>query len=112
MIAILDWEMATLGDPLADLGYLTATWLDPSESPDRLAGLSAVTAHPDFPNRHALAARYAASSGLDLADLAWYQALALWKLAILLEASYQRFLAGTTSDVVLRDARGGRSADR
>lgn len=98
VIAILDWEMATIGDPLADLGYLTATWIDPHESPDRVAGLSAVTAQAGFPTRHALAARYAAATGLRLDRLAWYQALALWKLAILLEGSYQRFLAGTTTD--------------
>jgi aminoglycoside phosphotransferase (APT) family kinase protein len=98
LIAILDWEMATLGDPLADVGYLTATWVDPGEPVDRLGGLSSVTAQPGFPSRRELAARYAAASGLPLDDLSWYQALALWKLAILLEASYQRHLAGTTSD--------------
>ncbi len=98
LIAILDWEMATLGDPLADLGYLTATWVDPGEPADRLGGLSSVTAQPGFPSRRVLADRYAAASGLPLDSLAWYQALALWKLAILLEASYQRHLAGTTSD--------------
>jgi aminoglycoside phosphotransferase (APT) family kinase protein len=98
LMAILDWEMATIGDPLADLGYLTGTWINPGESSDRLLGLSAVTAQPGFPGRRELAARYAARSGLPLDDLAWYQALALWKLSILLEASYRRFLTGTTSD--------------
>jgi aminoglycoside phosphotransferase (APT) family kinase protein len=98
LIAILDWEMATIGDPLADLGYLTATWIDPDEDPARAAGLSSVTAWPGFPSRHALADRYADATGLPLDQLAWYQALALWKLAILLESSYQRFLAGTATD--------------
>jgi aminoglycoside phosphotransferase (APT) family kinase protein len=98
LIAILDWEMATLGDPLADLGYLTATWVDQGEPADRTGGLSSVTTQRGFPTRHELADRYAAGSGLALDGLAWYQALALWKLAILLEASYQRFLAGTASD--------------
>lgn len=98
LVAILDWEMATLGDPLADVGYLTATWVDPGEPPDRIGGLCAVTAQAGFPTRRELAERYAAASGLVLDALSWYQALALWKLAILLEASYQRHLAGTTSD--------------
>lgn len=98
LVAILDWEMATLGDPLADIGYLTATWVDPGEPADRIGGLSSVTAQAGFPTRRELADRYAAASGLPLDALSWYQALALWKLAILLEASYQRLLAGTTSD--------------
>jgi aminoglycoside phosphotransferase (APT) family kinase protein len=107
LLAVLDWEMATIGDPLADLGYLTGTWRDPGEDPGRLNGLSAVTAQPGFPTRRELALRYAGGTGAQLDHLAWYQALALWKLAILLEASYRRFLAGTTSDAffdTLKDA--------
>jgi aminoglycoside phosphotransferase (APT) family kinase protein len=107
LVAILDWEMATLGDPLADLGYLTGTWIDPGEGPDRLLGLGAVTAQPGFSSRRELAARYADRSGLPLGDLAWYQALALWKLAILLEASYRRFLTGTTSDAFFGELERG-----
>ena len=107
LAAILDWEMATIGDPLADLGYLTGTWTNPGESADRLLGLSAVTAQPSFPVRRELAAWYADRSGLALDDLAWYQALALWKLAILLEASYRRFLTGTTSDAFFGELERG-----
>jgi len=105
--AILDWEMATVGDPLADLGFLTATWNDPGDPPDRLNGLSTASINPGFPTRRELAARYRAQSGLDLTALAWYQALALWKLAILLEASYTRFLAGTTADRFLGTLESG-----
>ena len=103
LVAILDWEMATIGDPLADLGYLTGTWINPGESAHRLLGLSEVTAQPGFPSRRELATWYSERSGLVLDDLAWYQALALWKLAILLEASYRRFLTGTTSDPFFRE---------
>jgi aminoglycoside phosphotransferase (APT) family kinase protein len=103
LVAILDWEMATIGDPMADLGYLTGTWINPGERSDRLLGLSAVTSQPGFPERKSLANRYAERSGLPLDELAWYQALALWKLAILLEASYRRFLARTTSDAFFRE---------
>lgn len=98
LLAILDWEMATLGDPLADIGYLTATWNDPGESSDRLHGLSSVTTLPGFSSRRELADEFARRTGADLERLSWYQALALWKLAILLEVGYRRFLAGTTSD--------------
>lgn len=96
--AIVDWEMATLGDPLADLGFLTAVWSEPGEDPDALLGLSKITTGPGFDSRRGLAERYAQRTGRDIGHLRWYQVLALWKLAILLEGSYQRYLAGTTDD--------------
>lgn len=97
LIAVLDWEMATIGDPLADLGFLTATWLQ-GDDPERLLGLSRAPTEPGYPTRGDLIERYATVSGLDVEGLAWYQALALWKLAILLEGSYRRYRAGTTDD--------------
>ncbi len=96
--AIVDWEMATLGDPLADVGFLTAVWSEPGEDPDLLLGLSEVTGQLAFGSRAALAERYASRTGREISNLRWYQALALWKLAILLEGSYKRHLAGTTDD--------------
>ena len=89
--AILDWELATLGDPLADLGYLTATWSEPG-SPRTPIELSPVTASPGFASRDELAERYARTSGADLGALAWYQTLALWKAAIFCEGLYARHL--------------------
>jgi len=97
LVAILDWEMATIGDPLADLGFLTATWLQ-GDDPERLLGLSRAPTEPGYPTRAQLVERYASASGLDVERLPWYQSLALWKLAILLEGSYRRFRAGTTDD--------------
>jgi aminoglycoside phosphotransferase (APT) family kinase protein len=97
LVAILDWEMATIGDPLADLGFLTATWLQ-GDDPDRLLGLSRATAEEGYPEREFLIRRYEEGSGRSTEQIAWYQALALWKLAILLEGSYRRFQAGTTDD--------------
>ncbi|WP_062464024.1 phosphotransferase family protein [Demequina soli] len=91
--AILDWEMAALGDPLADLGYLLATWSEDG-IPATVMDLTPVTAGPGFPSREALAERYAARTGADLAGLAWYEALALWKSAIFCEAMYTRWLDG------------------
>ncbi|GLI28574.1 acyl-CoA dehydrogenase [Agromyces rhizosphaerae] len=91
--AILDWEMATLGDPLADLGYLTATYAVPGSSATPIE-LTSVTRSPGYPTRDELVARYAERTGLDVSGLAWYQALALWKAAIFCEAIYTRWRNG------------------
>ncbi|MGZ4380710.1 MAG: phosphotransferase family protein [Gaiellaceae bacterium] len=96
LLAILDWELATVGDPLADVGYLTATWTEPG-SPSPL-GTSPVTARRGFATRAGLVARYEEASGRRVERLGWYQALALWKASIFLEGNYKRFLAGTTHD--------------
>lgn len=98
LAAIIDWEMATLGDPLADLGLLCATYLEPGEQPDPVLGFSPATAAEGAPTRREIVDRYAHRSGREVRDLAWYEVLALWKIAILLEGSYKRYLAGTTSD--------------
>ena len=98
LVAILDWELAALGDPLADLGYLTAMWAEPGDPPNPMLDLSAVTRQPGFPTRAQLAARYAERTGRDPAALPWYQVLALWKSAIFLEGSYKRYLSGSTDD--------------
>ena len=96
--AILDWELATLGDPLADVGYLTAMWAQPDDPDDPMLDLSRVTRGPGFASRAALAARYAERTGRDTSDLRWYQVLAIWKAAIFLEGSYRRHQAGSTDD--------------
>lgn len=99
LIAILDWEMSTLGDPLADLGYLLAFWRqigDPEpEFPSNTWWSAEATG---FPTRQELAERYAEKTGRRIKEVAFYQALAIWKLAVLLEGSYKRHLAGTTDD--------------
>ena len=96
LLAILDWELATVGDPLADVGYLTATWTEPG-APSPL-GTSPVTALPGFPTKDELVARYEEVSGRRVERLPWYQALACWKASIFLEGNYKRFLAGTADD--------------
>jgi aminoglycoside phosphotransferase (APT) family kinase protein len=97
--AIFDWELATIGDPLADVGYLTATWAQAGDAETgTIFALGAVTAAPGFPTREELIARYEERSGRSMRDVRWYQALALWKAAIFLEGSYRRLLAGTTDD--------------
>jgi aminoglycoside phosphotransferase (APT) family kinase protein len=98
LLAVLDWELAARGDPLADLGYLSTSWMEPGDTPNPLLGLSRVTALPGFSRRRDLVRRYADRTGRDVGALRWYQVLALWKAAIFLECSYRRFLAGSTDD--------------
>ncbi|MEZ5117125.1 MAG: phosphotransferase family protein [Candidatus Nanopelagicales bacterium] len=93
--AVLDWEMATVGDPRADLGYLLSFWPEPGEE-HPFADLMAVG--DGYPTREEMAARWSAGTGRDLGDLTWFRTLAVWKLAILLEASYHRWLAGMSDD--------------
>jgi aminoglycoside phosphotransferase (APT) family kinase protein len=96
VVAIFDWELATIGDPLADVGYLVATWAEPGDDGSELFG--GVTAEGGFPSREELIARYEAGSGRSMSDVRWYTTLALWKAAVFLEGSYKRRLAGTTED--------------
>lgn len=94
---VLDWEMSTLGDPLADLGYLLATWSERGEA-GSVMELSPVTRAEGFPSRHEIAERYAARTGRAIDLLPWYQALALWKAAVFCEEIYQRWLRGERSE--------------
>jgi aminoglycoside phosphotransferase (APT) family kinase protein len=98
LVSIFDWELATIGDPLADLGYLTVTYPQPGDPPDGIYALAAVTQREGFPSREELIARYEGRSARPMRDLRWYQTLALWKSCIFLEGSYKRLLAGTTDD--------------
>ena len=100
--AVLDWEMATIGDPLADLGYLAATYAEPGDAPNPMGSLSRVTASGGFPSREELFERYEEQTGRPAGDQRWYQTLALWKSAVFLEGSYRRLLAGTTDDPFFR----------
>ena len=95
LIAVVDWEMSTIGVPLADLGWLLYFWF---ESGDEAFGLSiaTVTDMEGFPTRRELLERYAKASGADVDDVLWYVALAGWKIAIIMEGSYRRFLGGVT----------------
>jgi aminoglycoside phosphotransferase (APT) family kinase protein len=90
--AVVDWELCTLGDPLADLGTLMAYW------PRRGGGMIALgepaNLAPGFPTREELADRYAERSGRDVSQLDYYLALGYWKLAIILEGVYARYAAG------------------
>jgi aminoglycoside phosphotransferase (APT) family kinase protein len=90
--AVVDWELCTLGDPLADVGLLMVYWPDSGEEATSL-GQPANLA-PGFPSRDELRRRYAERSGRDLSQLDFYVALGYWKLAIILEGVYARYSAG------------------
>jgi aminoglycoside phosphotransferase (APT) family kinase protein len=90
--AVFDWELATLGDPLADLGWLLASWGRPGDAvPPTIAGPSLVSGYPE---RAELVARYAERSGRDLADLDFYVAFARWRFACIGAGVYSRYAAG------------------
>jgi aminoglycoside phosphotransferase (APT) family kinase protein len=90
--AVLDWELCTLGDPLADLGMLLVYWTEPGDETSAL--FWAPTTAPGFPGRKEVAARYAAASGRDLSELDYYVALGYWKIAVILEGVYVRYASG------------------
>ena len=92
VVAVLDWEICTLGDPLADLGLLMVYWTDPDDAQAAL-GASA-TALPGFPRRSDIRTRYAEKSGRDVSQLDFYVAFGYWKLACILEGVYARYAAG------------------
>jgi aminoglycoside phosphotransferase (APT) family kinase protein len=93
--AVVDWEMATVGDPRADLGYLLSFWPEPGEE-TLMAGLG--TVYDGFPLRDDVVALWEEATGRTAGDTRWFVALAVWKLAILLEANYHRWLAGLSDD--------------
>jgi aminoglycoside phosphotransferase (APT) family kinase protein len=102
IVAIFDWEMSTIGDPLADVGYLSVTWAQAGDPDDTSFGrLSAATRREGFMTRDELIARYEQQSGRSMAAVNWYQALALWKAAVFMEGNYKRFASGSTDDPYL-----------
>ena len=94
--AVLDWELSTLGDPLADLGMLLAYWNDPEDSRDDV--ILPATAVDGFPRRAELVDRYADRSGRDLGSINVYVAFAYWKLACIVAGVYGRYKRGAMGD--------------
>ena len=101
LVAIFDWEMSTIGDPLADLGYLCTFWVDRDDPPAGIFEQHALTRAPGWPTRAELIARYEERSGRSMTDIRWYQALALWKIIVFMEGNYRRALAGSVDDPYL-----------
>jgi aminoglycoside phosphotransferase (APT) family kinase protein len=102
LAAVLDWEMATIGDPLADIGYLCMMWAQAGDPIEGLrAALGNVTRAEGFYTRDELIARYEERSGRPVGDVRWYITLALWKSVVFMEGNYKRAIAGTTDDPYL-----------
>ncbi len=95
-VAVYDWDMATRGDPLADLGTLMASWYDSGETKSVLAPMP--TTSPGWMDRAEALGRYATLTGRDLTNAAWYVAFGTWKLAIVLQQIHIRWLRGQTAD--------------
>jgi len=100
LVAIFDWEMATIGDPLADIGYMLMHWTEPG---DQLGKFNThnVTLRAGFPTRAELTARYEERAGRSVDALDWYVTLALWKAVVFMEGNYKRALAGSVDDPYL-----------
>lgn len=100
LVAVLDWELSTLGDPLTDLGFLLAHWRDPKdEHPPAVPEWTApYTDHEDYLTREALVGRYEDRTGITFENERFYRALAVYKEAVAGEMFYGRSLAGETAD--------------
>ncbi|MFT3802823.1 MAG: phosphotransferase family protein [Burkholderiaceae bacterium] len=93
--AVVDWEISTLGDPLADLGYALNQWAEPSDPPSVRA--TPPTTEPGFPSRREMAERYAARTGRDLSRLDYYVGFNRWKSAAIVHGVYARYMEGKKS---------------
>lgn len=97
ILAVLDWELCTLGDPLADVGYLLNAWVEPGEV-EAAAAAATPTAAGGFPSRAHLAARYAKATGRDLSGINYYRAFSHWRLAAIGQGVYKRYLVGAMGE--------------
>jgi aminoglycoside phosphotransferase (APT) family kinase protein len=96
LAAVLDWELCTLGDPMADLGMLAITWTEAGDV--HTARPDAATQLPGFPTRAEAVARYSERTGRDVTELPYYCAFQYWRLACISEGVYARYAAGAMGD--------------
>lgn len=94
--AILDWEICTLGDPMADVGVLLCYWAEAGDATSVLLG-AAPTSAPGFATRDQVLKSYASHTTLDVSDVAYYQAFGYWKLACIMQGVFARYRAGATA---------------
>ena len=105
VVAIFDWDMTTLGDPLADLGTLLNYWPDPDDPEPEPGGPPTVrrASHDGMtrmglPSRAEVRDRYGAATGFDVSGAAWYEAFAQWKTAVVVRQLHHRWLVGDSTD--------------
>jgi aminoglycoside phosphotransferase (APT) family kinase protein len=97
VLAVLDWELCTLGDPLADVGLMLAYWYEPEDIP-LFSETPPASAIPGFPTRQELAAAYAVRSGADLSQLDYYISFGFWKLACIADGVFTRYASGAMGE--------------
>jgi len=98
IVAVLDWDMCTQGDPLADLGYVLNYWVEPDDPPEWREIAAMPTWREGFPSRAEATQRYAARTGFDVAATPWHQVFAAFKLAVIIQQIYIRYVRGQTQD--------------
>lgn len=98
VVAVLDWEMTTLGDPMMDLGTTLGYWADPEDDPVLRQLALSPTLWPGNPSRREVAELYATQSGRDLSDLVFYYVFGLFKIAVIIQQIYYRYRQGRTAD--------------
>jgi aminoglycoside phosphotransferase (APT) family kinase protein len=96
--AVLDWEMATIGDPLFDLAVSLSYWREPDDPQELIEVMPTVTSKPGFMTRKEFMQRYAEKSGRDLSEMHWYMVFGYFKLAVILQQIFARWRKGQTSD--------------
>ncbi|HLX06857.1 MAG TPA: phosphotransferase, partial [Thermoanaerobaculia bacterium] len=96
--AVLDWEMATVGEPLLDLGSALGYWLDPDDEEARARLPVGPTALPGNLSRSEVVERYARASGRDVSEIVYYYVLGLFKIAVIAQQIYHRYRRGLTRD--------------
>jgi aminoglycoside phosphotransferase (APT) family kinase protein len=101
--AVLDWEMATVGDPLADLGLTLCYWTWADRAGSRTSPTPTLTSRPQWYLRDQFVEQYAQLTGRDLSGIAYYEVLGIYKLAVILQQIYYRYRRGQTQDQRFRD---------
>jgi aminoglycoside phosphotransferase (APT) family kinase protein len=96
--AVFDWDMATLGDPLADLGTLLNYWPDPADTPEDRALHVEGMEYLGFPTRGEVVDIYTDRTGFDLSAISWYEAFACWRTCVILQQLHQRYVRGESTD--------------
>src|SRR5262249_18461793 len=97
IVAVFDWEMSALGDPLVDLGILLAYW-QPTSPPSQRDALTTVTHRPGYYTREEVIDRYAQQSSRDVSNVRYYEIFALFKIAVVIQQIYYRWVKGQTTD--------------
>jgi len=97
LVAVFDWDMATRGDALVDLGTLLAYWPDPEAPTFPIFGERSVSLAP-FMSKSEVLDRYETATGLDVTNVRYYEGLALFRIAVIIEQIYARFVNGQTAD--------------